>query len=288
MAITSITEELRNINLSDADAADKVRACYDKINAINLPIINIPEGRRIYRATNVNEGEVISSTRRLSYKPSKMNKFYQRASIPNGTAFYGTYDPYQDKYPLINQCGAVSSVLEVCPLIRQEFAPNKTREVVVSEWLIKKDASFFALAATDGTNRSSLLNKIGFDFVPYLYQIGLNDNDISVLNDFQNFLTERYNRRVGENEEYEYLISALFAEKIKKEYQVKKGIDGLIWHSNLAVDPKLDDTLAFAMFPESTDSKLALLRCLKLDVSTDDKNCIVIANRREITDLITD
>lgn len=283
----NVIDELRSINLTDYTAADKVKSCFDKLQIIVLPIIDIDKGFRIYRATNIGEDEEISSVERLSYKPECLNTTYQRASIPGGTAFYGTYDPYQCECPKINRNGIVSSIYEVCPLIRQAFVPNQTATVVVSEWQVMKYVSLFALAATDGSNYSAFLNRIGSDLIPFLRQKGLCDGDISRLNDFQKYMTDRYTLKVDESNSHEYIISALFAEKIKKECRETKGIDGLIWHSNLAVDSKLDDTLALALFPESVSDKLHFARCFKCLV-TSSMSDISVGRPMDITNSIID
>lgn len=281
MVSINIVDELRNIDLTKDDATEQVKRALDNINVVVLPILNIPAGSRIYRATNLKEGEVVISEKRLSYKPAETNNYYQRASVPNGTAFYATYDPS------INENGVVSSIYEVCPLIRNKFVPNQTATVVVSEWQVIKDVSLFALAATDGSSQSAYLNRIGSDFIPFLRKEGLPDEDISCLNEFQKYMTGRFTLKVDESNSYEYIISALFAEKIKKECRETKGIDGLIWHSNLAVDSKLDDTLALALFPESVSDKLHFTRCFKCLV-TSSMSDISVGRPMDITNSIID
>lgn len=248
------------------------------------PIADIHEGSIAHRATIVGKNEEIKSIKRLSYKPANKNSTYQRASVPWNTAFYGVYDPEQN---IVDHSSCMMSLYETCPLIRKEFKPNQSVQMVVSEWVVTHKISLFALATTDERNKSTFLNEIGKGFAGFVKTNNFSDVDIAHLNEFQNYMTERYNVRIDDKNDYEYIISALFAETIKANLQRQKGIDGVIWHSSLATDYKLDKTLSFALFPEAANTKLQFSRCFKLKIETDNSQ-IHISRPNDITASIID
>ncbi|MBR4917903.1 MAG: hypothetical protein IKZ52_01630 [Bacteroidales bacterium] len=280
-----LIKNLESINLAEQEAADKVMQELKKCKSYVLPIAEINEGYRIYRATILGKNETIITKKRLSYRSAKDNHNYQRASKPQSTAFYGTVHS-EDNLIGTNKKSVNLALCEVSSLLRKPFDPNQIENAIIGEWTVTKKLSLFALAKTDETNKSSYFNVLGADFVPFLNRKGCFNDEIAKYNDFQEFITGEFNKLVAENQNHEYIISALFAEKLKQDCQIPKKIDGLIWQSTINKDPMFNDTLCVALFPESV-AKLNLNRCYQTTIRPDNK-CVKIGALQDITTTIFD
>src|ERR1700712_3885162 len=92
MSISEIIKELKALDLSTYPA-DQIIAGFKKFGKVGYKEVTLHPGKRIIRASPNKPGETFLNANRLSYKPQELNSYYQRASTPEATRFYGSITP---------------------------------------------------------------------------------------------------------------------------------------------------------------------------------------------------
>lgn len=250
MRKTEIIQRLNELDLRCCEDRDIIELIDN--NSYALQFINIDPGQVVYRATVLSDAENIESvdTRRLSYKLAKDNHKYQRASIPGNTMFYGVMPNCEEEN--YKYSGIAAAFFETSAFFRDTPYQTKWSVHVVSEWIATEPLTLLAIADPCLDNKSYRLNNCaeGFrSFVSQKYPPQIAADEII----FQEFIFKHFSTPVNEN--YEYRISALFANKFLEEAKRKdKKIDGLVWQSAINSDDKLDDCLCVAISPETIES----------------------------------
>lgn len=246
----------------------------DEINDLFIEFGNVPymitdydEGKIIHRACPVSDDEIVNNVARLTYKPQKFNTTYQRASTPQKTMFYGAVIPQQmETIELDNP--RVTSAMESCSLLRNIKLDGKQR-LLYGKWIVKSKISLITILFTRYRNaRNNWIRTLGENFYkniePFSYEERKKYKQIS------NFLSDEFSKYVGENEDYKYLISSLFAYRC-----TENNLDGVLYPSVRTMGLGLN----VAIKPTTVDDRMELVSVLECDVYKKKKK-IAINNLR--------
>jgi hypothetical protein len=230
-------------------------------------ITDYDEGKIIHRACRISDDEIVNNISRLTYRPQESNTTYQRASIPQKTMFYGAVIPQE--MDCEDLCfPRVTSAMETCKFLRNTKLDGKQR-LLYGKWIVKSKISLITILFTRYRNaRNNWIKTLGEYFYKniesYSYEERKKYKQIS------NFLSDEFSKYVGDNEDYKYLISSIFANDC-----TEKNLDGVLYPSVRTMGLGLN----VAIKPTTVNDKMELISVLECEVYKRKKN-VVINNLR--------
>ncbi len=202
----------------------------------------MPIGLDLVRARPNHDNEHFKSRYELSYKPQRLNHFYQRASAPSRTMFYGAFCPDASTHPNARVVSTVESL---------KWMRDKTRSgyqiITYGVWNIYEQLELAVILYP--SEKSPPIPAMA-DMEKYFHGLieslppDTKANTLAVLNFFAREFTKDNIRG-----DYDYLLSAALTDVL-----VSRGMDGVLYPSA----PLKGNGFNVALTPEAVDSKLEL------------------------------
>lgn len=228
-------DKLKDLNLSEYPV-DEIKKLLSDFGRVGVIVMTLHKGKTIMRARPNEPNETFKIISELSFKPSKFNKTYQRASTPLTTMFYGCVVPENiEKGELDN--ARVTAVFEASKLYRKGIE-NGEEKITFSRWTVTNDIPLIAIVYNqDFVKSSSHTNELYLAYQSFLQQN--NPSDVLKSNAITEFLASEFAKSETPND-FDYLISALYTELV-----VQKGFAGVYYPSvraegkgfNVAIHP---------------------------------------------------
>lgn len=233
-------EELKNLNLSSYPVKE-IKSLFKEFGQAGAVITTLPKRKKILRARINKDSEHFNSILALSYKPKKFNTTYQRASTPISTMFYGSIVP-EILGRTEPETARITALMEISDFVRDTGTIGK-HKITFSVWEVVEDIHLVSLIHHKKFERQTELTKQLQNeyskFIKNYPELEKASIDIS------EFLAEQFAKPVEKENDFDYLLSALYTEFI-----VKYGYDGVLYPSvklagegiNIAVKPELIGT----------------------------------------------
>lgn len=240
MELSEITRSLQEIPRT-LENVESIRELISKIGKRAYMKVTFHKGNSILRARVNKFGQKFSQDNELSFVPPNSNKTYQRASTPNQTMFYGCIQP-NDNYPPAR----VTAMLESSNWLRQkDMTSIGKQKITYGKWEIDKDLHLLPVFLPQEILNTSYNNYLNDTYSKCLLEQQLSKEFIEESKLLMNFLGEEFRRKI--QNEYDYLISALFTESVVNI----EHIDGILYPSvqanfegyNVALKPNAVDKL---------------------------------------------
>ena len=231
-----VIEELKNLDLTSYPHKE-IKSLFKELNQIGTIITTLHKGKRILRARINENSEHFENKSELSFKPKEYNKTYQRASTPENTMFYGSIVP-----EILGQeepdTARITTLFELSEFVRDTETVG-IQKVTFSVWEVVEDTHLVSLIHYKKFERPTELSKqLQQDYLDFIEKYPeLKTASIET----SEFIGEQFAKPVKSDNDYDYLISALFSELI-----TEFGYDGVLYPSvklagegvNIAVHPK--------------------------------------------------
>jgi hypothetical protein len=250
-----ILKQLASLDLSRLPY-NEVRSLIDKLGAYGIMSVDIPKGRYLLRARQNFNGERFSQAHQLSYVPKEKNGSYKRASTPYTTMFYGSFFP-DELYNGSVDTARLIGVTEACSLLRDKSIYEGEAVLTFGKWLVKKDIPVCVVIHNKNyITKNPLIKKFNDRYTEFISQVNSEMRDDS--NMILNFFADQFAKPV--EHEFEYLISAVFTEKIISLNNQGIAVGGILYPSiktegeglNVSITPKFMECLELKMAIECT------------------------------------
>lgn len=233
-----IIKKLESIDLNDVNI-EYIRALLFQLKSVQSIKSELSPENIIIRCRR---GRNYTSRKDMSYKPLCLCQSYQRATLPNQTAFYGVLSDDVDHWENaraigISECSALSDV-------------ESGREYMsVSLWKIKEPITTYCIVSSNSYLDVDVSGNRLLGDLRNFYTNKFPDNeDASSASDF---IVREFSKLVPEGHDCEYKISATWADMILNTV----GFEAIAYPS---VQLGGQAGLNFALRPEVADSKLIL------------------------------
>lgn len=232
--------KLESLKLSEYPV-DEIKKSLSEFGIVGFVALTLHKGKTIVRARPNDLDETFKTISELSYKPSRFNDNYQRASTPFMTMFYGCVVPENIENCEI-ESARVTAVLEASKLYRRGIKSGEEK-ITFSLWTVIKDIPLIAIVYNqDFVKTSPQANELYLAYQSFLKQN--NAYDILKNNSITEFLAFEFGKSETPND-FDYIISALFCELV-----VQKGFAGVYYPSvraegkgfNVAIHPDFVDS----------------------------------------------
>jgi hypothetical protein len=254
MDITKVIEQFKNLDLTKYPK-DEILNLFKQFGNVGYIVIIFHKGKSIMRArpnyNNVRFNKKID----YSFKPSDLNKTYQRASTPNQTMFYATSIPDKiEKDELDNM--RVIGVAETIPMLRDK-TQSGLQKISFGRWYVYEDVFLVAIVQKDKYyNESNYTRELVNGYKEFIKSQPAELAEQSLA--FQTFLADEFAKEEI-RDDYDYMISAIFSELV-----LNKGFDGVLYPSvrvggkgfNVALSPNAIGKLKLNVAGECTVYKL--------------------------------
>jgi hypothetical protein len=236
MAIEEVIENFKNLNLSTYPESD-IRSIFKEVGKIIHIVVKFHKGKSVMRARPNYNGERFTKMSDFSFKPSKYNNTFQRASTPMQTMFYATSIPdIIEKGELDNM--RVIGVAETIPLLREKDKSGY-QKISFGRWYVKEDLNLIAIVHEKRyQEQSNYTRELVEAYSSFIENFSLEIKSRSLK--FHSFLAEEFSKEEI-NGDFDYMISAIFTDMV-----VKQGFDGVLYPSvrvggkgfNIAITPE--------------------------------------------------
>ncbi|HEX5170632.1 MAG TPA: hypothetical protein VFW11_15755 [Cyclobacteriaceae bacterium] len=229
-----IVDELKKLDLK-SNPYDKAKELISKIQKYGLIQTTLHPNKVVIRARPNRDKERHTTKDSVSFKPSKFNTTYQRASTPNNTMFYGCVVP--EKIGIGEpDTSRVTAIFEASDLIRNDKDGEEI--VTFSKWVVTKDIPLITIVYSKDYAKTSVfateLNELYLQMLKGLSE-ELRTNSLIVSEFFANEFA-----KLEIVDHTDYLISAIFTELL-----IMKGQGGVYYPSvrtegagfNVAIHP---------------------------------------------------
>lgn len=236
MDIKTTLEELKNTDLSKYPTKE-INKLFNEFGRIASIVVHFHKGKSVMRARPNYDNERFEKRSQYSYKPQEFNKTYQRASTPNQTMFYATVIPDKIKEGELDNMRIIG-VAETIPLLR-DINKSGYQKISFGRWEVEKDLNLVAVVQKDKFyEESSYTRELADAYEEFLKNIPKEIAEKSL--EISSFIADEF-AKAEINNDYDYLISALFTELV-----TKKGFDGILYPSvrvygkgfNIAITPE--------------------------------------------------
>lgn len=243
---------LSDLNLEEYPTEEIRGLLHELVYKVPLYVTDFHQGRCIERAVNNTvEEPLFISKARISYKPKHLNGNYQRASIPNETMFYGSVlflD--EDKIEYERIIGAY----EACELLRDDLEGESL--ITFGKWEVIEDLPLVTIIDPYKDYSSKYLNGLKVAQNNFIKGLISDEDDRECVNHIYSFLSSEFSKQVKRKEEFNYLISSIFANSI-----VSSNFDGVYYPSVQA----FGEGMCVAIIPEAVD-KLCLKKVMLCNI----------------------
>lgn len=258
MEITTIIEQLRNLDLSTYDPKDEtlrneIVGLLNQVKGIACMKTTFHKGKVVVRARlDDNNGERFEMKSDYSYKPQGFNTTYQRASTPNQTMFYAAVEPDDKSYEDDSDNALVTAIAETVPMTR-DITKSGTQKVSFGDWSVHEDIVLLEIIQRDKYSEINRRIKEAADTYEQ-FMSSTSPKDKEDILAFTTFLADEFSKDVKRS--YDYMISALFSELMIKNHT----LDGILYPSvkiggrgfNIAITPEATKKLRLCKAAEYT------------------------------------
>ncbi|MDD3123890.1 MAG: hypothetical protein PHC62_10355 [Candidatus Izemoplasmatales bacterium] len=250
MNYLEILHKLKSLDLANKLSSDEIKKLINGLGFYTYKRI-FKKGEFIIR-TRPNYNGTFCAKSELSYPPkSKESQSHQRASLKNTNYFYGSlignnYSVFQNHKDFI---GAI-----VTSISEQEFFKDEKNKciykITYGAWQVKKEFGVAVLVQNENFyDKSDYVKMIIDEYNIYIStQPEEKKNEIILVN---KFICNEFGKQVKKGEEYDYLISASYTQRMFEE-----GLGGLIYPSFTMLGAGLNIVLK----TEIVDNCLELVR----------------------------
>lgn len=204
MSIETTLDKLRALDLSKYPYYEAKELIRD-LGKVGFIISTLHPMKVITRART---GSGYSKKSELSYKPQKYNDKCQRASTPNNTMFYGTF--VEEGRPI--QETRIIAATECSSLLRGDKNTSGIEKITFGRWQVVKDINLVTIVHKNifsSVENNGLLKELQNSYEKFIKE----SPDIEEKNNLiARFLAEEYSKKNTTNNDYEYFLSAVFAE----------------------------------------------------------------------------
>jgi hypothetical protein len=254
MKVDEIIKKLKALDLSTYPV-DEIRSLLNSLGQAGHIVVTYHRGKSIIRVRPNSKFQRFNYVEQLSYKPQKYNTTYQRASTPHKTMFYGCAVADKPTEGELNNPRAIAP-FEAVKWLRDK-SKKGYQKITYSRWIVKKDLNLLAIVFKESYYEQNSFTKELVDAYKDIFKslpAEMIENSMKI----QDFLAAEFSKEDTDND-YEYLISALFAEMC-----VQKGFDGVFYPSvrvggmgfNIAITPQATSKLRLYAAGESSVYKL--------------------------------
>lgn len=207
MEIQELVDTFKKLDLSTYQEVE-IRSLFNKMGKIGFMSTTLHPGHVIVRA-RPNEEKTFTLRGDLSYKPSKFNTTFQRASTPQQTMFYGGIVP-PHVLKDISGNARFAPAFEASNLIRDDVDGIQT--LTFSKWEVVKDIPLITIC-----HNEDFVGKHAHTFnLNVVYHKTLKQMPAEVANrslQMTSYLAEEFAKKLnGKDKDFNYMISALFTE----------------------------------------------------------------------------
>ncbi|NVK65700.1 MAG: hypothetical protein HWE22_13995 [Flavobacteriales bacterium] len=250
MSIDEIINKLKSLDLSTYPK-EEIEALFNQLGMIGSIVVTYHKGKSVIRARPNYDGEHFTEKSQLSFKPPRFNTTYQRASTPNTTMFYATSIPDKIKDGELDNARVIG-VAETIPLLRDKERSGY-QKISFGRWVVEEDIDLVAIVHKESyLKESSYTRELKEAYDEFSVQAPKEIMEKSLK--FHTYLADEFSKEEI-NEDYDYMISAIFSELI-----TKRGFDGVIYPSvraggkgfNIAITPEATKKLKLRVAGEST------------------------------------
>lgn len=254
MSINTIIKKFKNLDLS-IYPVEEIKELFNEVGGIGVIVVSYHKGKSVMRARPNWENKRFFKKSDFSFKPQEFNKTFQRASTPNKTMFYATSIPDKiEKGELDNM--RIIGLTETIPMLRDK-TKSGYEKISFGRWVVQDDIKLVAIAHEKSYyNESNYTRELvdSYDEFIKTYPKDIIEKSMK----FQDFLAGEFSKEEINND-YDYLISAIFTENI-----VKHGFDGVLYPSvrtggkgfNIAITPEASKKLKLYVAGECSIYKL--------------------------------
>lgn len=229
-----LIREFRELRLLEYPIS-KIKELILDIGKIGSIINTLHEGEIVYRARPTKEDEVFSKNSELSFLPSEKNTKYQRASTPYNTMFYGSV-LHEGITPGELEDVRIVGIFECIPFLRDTSLDGE-QKITFGKWVVTRDIPLLAIVQySDFMNKTEYVKEMNRGFEVFIRKYPeMKERTTKIIG----FLASEFAKKVTNNE-YEYLITSLFTERI-----LEKRLAGIFYPSaringdgyNVAIHP---------------------------------------------------
>ncbi len=246
--VKTTIDKLAALNLTSYPV-DEAISLINEIGKFGGVSVTLHKEHRLTRARPNGRGEIFRCRDSLSFKPSKYNTTFQRASTPNMTMFYGVLIP-ENANPNEVRDPRVTCTFESLPWIRDK-SKKGLQKITYSIWEVIEDIHLIAIVQNrDFSSKMLYLNELYEAFNSFIKNYPEELESTLYVTDF---FAKEFSKDVKEHH-CNYILSALFTELV-----VKMGFDGVLYPSMRLSG----DGINVAITPKAAD------RCLKLTTVTE-------------------
>jgi hypothetical protein len=214
----NIISELQNLNL-ELCGDNLIFSLINRLGKFGMIETIIKAGNHsfIERARINYNGEVFQKFEDISYNFSPSNN-YKRCTIPGEIVFYGTLP-----IPEIEQV-RLPAVTETTEILENDSNEILEERMTVVRWQVKKDLRCVAIIGKEEflDHNRNLVNTR--DSLYMFIKNHQNPEEVKSTFKINEFLGQEFGKKVNDNENHNYKISAIFSDLV-----FKQGFDGIIY-----------------------------------------------------------
>lgn len=254
MEIQELIKNLQNLNLSTYPK-DEILALFKQLGQIGYVMVTLHPGKAVMRARPNYNGERFETKDDYSFKPSHINKTYQRASTPNQTMFYATMIPEHLEAGELDNLRVIG-VAETVGMLRDK-TKSGYQKISFGKWVVQEDLNLLAIVyKNDYAGKSSYTKELAEAYAGFINQTPSDIAERSIA--FTTYLADEFSKEIITGD-FDYMISALFS-----ELTTKRGLDGVLYPSvrvggagfNIAITPDATKKLGLYVAGECSIYKL--------------------------------
>jgi hypothetical protein len=239
--IKEVLDKLQKLDLS-LEPYDEVKTLLFELGNIGIVTTILHSGKKILRG-RINEeyNKSYIKISDLSYKPQEKNTSYLRASTPHKTMFYGAIvsEELGKEEPTTSR---ITILAELSDFARDPQSVG-IQKITFSSWKIVEDIELASLIHhKDYEKLPKLVKKLQSEFEKFINKY---PDYKDIIGEINAFLGKQFAKKIEPGKNYDYLISAVFAETI-----TELGFDGVLYPSvkldgagiNIALNPNVIGT----------------------------------------------
>lgn len=254
-----ILDEIANIDLNAAAAAEQIRKKLLELGKVGVILTTLHAGKRIIRA-RPSEEKPFKNVSELSYKPQQYNKTFQRASTLQRTMFYGSIVP---EIASINepQTARITTLFELSEFVRNQETVGE-EDITFSVWEVKDDIELISLVHHKSFERPpKLLVELQKKFEAFAESY---PEQAGPTKEVSEFLGNEF-AKTPIKSHYDYMISAIYSDIVSSRF------DGILYPSvRLA-----GEGINIAVKPETIEAKISFIGASECTVYKNGKSVLL-------------
>jgi hypothetical protein len=206
----------------------QIHEIIQKLGSYAAIITTFHKGKTIVRSRINHDLEVFSKSSELSYKPSALNNFFQRASTPNQTMFYASIVSEEITEGELNN-NRIIGLAETSSLMRNKNLTEGEQKITFGKWRLTSDIHVVSIVHhRDYFENNSLANQLYKDYEYFVNEYTQDIVDDSLM--ISEFFADEFAKSETPND-YDYLLSAIYAERLTHMSTEGVQISGILYPS---------------------------------------------------------